>query len=250
MADPQNGFWLLPSRRRPGNLRQFCDALKNTNTSTAGLILIQRDEFEDMDLAVQYHALELPEKWQIVKTRGESQGDKLRDTVSMYHHCDWVGLIGDDQTPLTKNWDLKIIEWVRGWNLVTCHDDGWQIHEKGPNGILTTPGRICGAPCWSGDLYREVGYIFPPGMHHVYLDDIWEELGKHSGCWNFAQHSRPDVVIAHKHYQRDQVAKDQTYHQAYDYYGSIDFPLWYHWRQQELPNAVERARALKRRCGA
>lgn len=247
MANPQSGFWLLPSRKRPHNLKRFFQALRDTKTSTHGLVLIKREEFDLPGLAAEYEQLEVPDKWKIVRTNGDSQGDKLRETKDIYFNCDWAGLIGDDQVPLTDNWDLKLIEWIKGWNLVTCHDDGWQINTRGPNHILEADGRICGAWCVSGELLRTVGYIFPPNIHHIYLDDIWEELGKNTGCWNFVEHSRADVIVAHHHVDRGRATKDETHRRAYeggDSFAAIDYPHWWEWRRNELGPTIDRVREL------
>lgn len=249
-TDPANGMWLLPSRRRPKNLKRFCNALHETKTSTKGLVLIQASEFQDESLNFQYGNILWPEGWQVVRTQGESQGDKIREVQSRYWGGDWVGLIGDDQVVKTEHWDLKIIEWLKGWNLVTCRDDGWQVNERGPNGILQETGRFCGAPCWSGELVRTVGYIFPNGMHHLYLDDCWEEMGIHTGCWNFKEHSRPDVVIDHIHFQRGQVDRDETYHMAYSVYGAMDRPLWDQWRSHGIWHDIELIKKLKEQIEA
>lgn len=233
---PSNGVYLLPSRRRPTNLSRFCEALNRAKTSTPGLILIQEDEFKDPALAEAYAALPLPESWSIRPTQGDSQGDKLREVQHLYHSGEWVGLIGDDQVVETEHWDLKLIEWLKGWNLVSCFDDDWQVHQRG--------GRIAGTMLWSGELFRAVGYIFPPSMHHVYLDDIWEELGRQSGCWSFQDHVRPDVLISHFHYTRGMSEKDETYTLAYDHYGQTDYGPWLDWRSNELPAAVTRVMEL------
>lgn len=244
-ADPNNGYWLLPSRRRPHNLDRFCKALLATQTSTPGLILIKKEEFDNPDLARGYAALNLPDKWRIVQTEGDSQGDKLREVADEYMNCDWAGLIGDDQVVQTEQWDLKIIEWLKGWNLVTCYDDGWQIHKRGPNGILGTDGRMCGTICLSGDLLRTVGYIFPPQIHHVYLDDIWEEIAVNTDCWNFASHARSDVVIAHLHQDRGMAPNDDTYNRAYSHFAQLDFEPWQEWRRSEGKEVIKRVSELR-----
>lgn len=236
MADPSNGLWLVPSRKRPEKLRRFFQALADTDTKTPGLVLIHHAEFQDPALVTAYDTLTIPWNWRLIKTQGDSQGDKLREVVDLYVNKDWVGLLGDDQVPDTMNWDLKLVERIKGWNLVSCYDDGWQINQRG--------GRIAGTMMWSGELLRTVGYIFPPGMHHVYLDDIWEELGGLTGCWSFAEHACPDVVIKHLHVTRGLSEEDETHRIAYNYFAQTDYPVWHSWRAEELPAVADRVRAL------
>lgn len=244
MADPQNGLWLLPSRRRPKNLMRFCHALKKTGTSTPGVILLEISDYADR--YTEYDEVELPEGWRFIALEGDSQGDKIRQFFAKetweWESGDWFGLIGDDQVVITEQWDLKLIEGLKGWNLVSCDDGGWQSKERG--------GRIAGTMLWSGDLARAVGYLFPPNLHHVYLDDIWEELGRETGCWKFERDARLDVLIEHHHYTRGMSEKDDTYSRAYDHFASTDYPPWTQWRSNEKDHAAARIRELMRQCGA
>ena len=209
------------------------------HTTTPGLIIIKAEEFNDPALAKGYAELELPDKWELVKTDGDSQGDKLREIAQRYMDKDWAGLLGDDQVVQTEHWDLKLIEWLKGWNLVSCYDDGWQINERG--------GRIAGTILYSGELLRTIGYIYPPGMHHVYLDDILEDLGQHSGCWSFKEHACPDVTIAHLHVDRGMGERDETYDMAYGKYASEDHPVWHAWRTVERERVINQIRELRQR---
>jgi hypothetical protein len=231
-----NGMWLVPSRKRPHNLKRFFAALQETRTSTVGYVLVNESEFEDATWRAEYLRLAPPPNWSFVLTRGDSQGDKLREVEDLYRRADWIGLLGDDQVPLTSEWDRKLLARVLGWNLVSCYDDNWQINERG--------GRIAGTILWSGDLYRAIGYLFPPGMHHVYIDDYLEELGQLSGCWSFAEQAVADVVIAHLHYTRKMSDYDETYKRAYETYGDSDNSTWQQWRANELGAAVERVKTL------
>ena len=64
-----NGLWLLPSRRRPESLTAFFKAAVDTGMKTGGLVLIQKDEFDDLkDL---YTAIQLPDGWGWWTTDGE-----------------------------------------------------------------------------------------------------------------------------------------------------------------------------------
>ena len=48
---------------------------------------------------------------------------------------------------------------------------------------------------YSLEIIKAVGYWFPEGFKHCFVDNIWEELGRETGCWRV----RMDVMIKHLH---------------------------------------------------
>lgn len=235
-----SGLWLLPSRRRPANLRRFFAALAREGTASGGIVMVKREEF--YELASDYDALELPRGWSYVPTDGDSKGDKLRECEAFYRDADWVGLIGDDQEPVTGAWDAKLVASLDGSNLVTCLDD-WVVNTPTKFG---QSNRMAGVLLFSGALFRAVGYIFPPPLHHVYLDDAWEQLATKVEFWTINR----EVTILHHHARRDPSRADETDRLAYSGEGSyaqVDFYPWIRWQRDEMPHAAERIAALRGR---
>src|ERR1700741_5189324 len=156
-------MWLLPSRLLPARLARFFAAYKTTGGSTPGMVLISTADYAE-DCA-QYDALDLPLGWFVHYTSGETQGDKMREVWDEIKDCAWFGLVGDDCVPETPGWDKQLVDELDGTNFVYC-DDGWQA-----------PARI--GNCWvmSGAVVGAVGYIFPPGLHHLFVDNVWEIFG-------------------------------------------------------------------------
>jgi hypothetical protein len=58
---------------------------------------------------------------------------------------------------------------------------------------------------------RAVGYIFPPGLHHLYVDDVWEAIGRESGYWT----TDMDVMVRHRHVLKGDAAADETHKKVY-----------------------------------
>jgi hypothetical protein len=232
------GLWLLPSRRRPHNLSRFFSALRTTDTKSHGLVLVQEQDYAA--LKSQYDGLDMYPGWRFVLTQGDSQGDKLREQVSLYHDAEWVGLIGDDQEPVTPNWDAKLVASLNGYNLVTCTDDF--VFEQGTK--FGQPNRMAGVLLFSGELYRTLGYIFPPPIHHVYLDDIYEELATKVDFWTINR----DVLILHHHARREPSRADDTDRVAYGGDGSfaaLDHPHWLVWQREKCDIVAENIKKLK-----
>jgi hypothetical protein len=193
-------MWLLPSKDRPGHLERFFDACRSTGLSTPGLLLIDAKDYERHRQA--YDALELPHDWRIIKTIGVTQGDKIREIWETARQgIGWLGLIGDDNVPETIAWDRRLVDALDGWNvgIVSCND-GW-----------LAPNRV--ANCWvmSGELIRAVDYIFAPGMHHLFVDDLWETIGRDSSCWRVLM----DVMVRHAHVMKGEAQPDATHQDVY-----------------------------------
>lgn len=191
-------MWLLPSKGRPASLARFCDAFRATMGSTPGLIIIDQADAERHE--AEYRAIELPFGWSWRITDGVSQGDKLREIWGDVVNCAWLGLIGDDCVPETAGWDRALVDELDGSNFASCND-GWQA-----------PKRV--ANCWvmSGDLVRAVGYVFPPGLQHLFVDDVWEQLADRvRGIWI----CRMDVMVRHRHVLKGEAAADETHRGVY-----------------------------------
>lgn len=190
-------MWLLPSFNRPANLARFFAAFEATKGSTPGMVLIDADDYNTN--RSDYLALKRPLDWHLRLTKGRSQGDKVREIWNEISLFRWFGLIGDDNVPETERWDARLVEACDGWNIVSCND-GWQA-----------PRRI--ANCWimGGDLVREIGYIFAPSMHHMFVDDMWEIIGREARCWQ----CHMDVMVRRRHVMKGEANADLTHRNAY-----------------------------------
>lgn len=177
------GLWLLPSRRRPESLKNFFDAAMATGMNTGGLVLINETEFDELRDA--YMAMTLPQGWNWWTTKGEGYASKCQEFIA---HEDsqglgWVGVLADDLVPESYQWDGALISRLTGYNIVAAND-GWQA-----------PKRANGALVYSMELIRAVGYFAPPGMAHLFVDNIWETLGGDTGCITWAM----DIMVRHRH---------------------------------------------------
>ena len=229
-------MWLLPSRRRPANLARFFDAYKATGATTPGMVIIDQEDL--VEHYADYRAIGLPVGWHLDATVGKTQGEKIAEVWHRVQHCAWLGLIGDDCEPRTPALGPAAARaaWTLA-NIVSC-DDGWQAPKRLGN-------------CWvmGGELVRAVGYIFPPGLQHLCVDDVWETIGREAGCWT----CRMDVLVAHRHVLKGEAAADDTHKLVYgsatvDTAGGLwpdDMRAFAEWRESDRHRAVAAARALR-----
>ncbi|MBU6232205.1 hypothetical protein KGP36_06180 [Patescibacteria group bacterium] len=219
-------MFLLPTRRRIDHLRHFFNAYRDTDATAPGLVIVRKGEYEE--LKTEYDSLKLPQGWSIRLTEAESMGGKIRETQNEWWTKEWVGLLCDDLSPETMGWDRALIARINGWNVVSCND-GWQA-----------PKRMNGAVLWSGDLFRAVGYIYPDGLEHMFIDDIWEGLGKEGSCW----YCDMGVTVRHRHaFLTGQ--KDDTFDKVASFWDG-DAARYQTWVNAEKNTALARIDALQR----
>lgn len=229
-ADPQKGLWLLPTRGRAHDkLPRFLAAFRASGATTPGLLLVGVHDFSANRAA--YDVLDLPPGWKIRCFNTDATAPKCQialDGLLEKPEIEWVGWLSDDGIPETSGWDMRLVAQLNGWNVIST-DDGWQA-----------PRRFNGALCWSADLLRATGYMFPPGVQHFYMDDVWETLSQMTGCWTCDM----SVMVRHRHVEKDQ-SHDATSEKIKTFWGD-DERAFGAWQRNERTAAAERILQLMR----
>lgn len=189
---------LLPSRRRTERLKKFFKAAKATNTTSPGIVIVDfKDYIDNADVYLEIERDHFIPNWGIVISKAESMGGKLRELWPFYKDLSYVGLLGDDNVPISIEWDKKLIDQLDGTNFISCNDD-WCF-----NGKKTLPA---GLTVWSGELLRAVNYLYPPGLNHQFIDTLWRDIGLAEDCWIVDE----SVIVGHEHASRKDEWKDET----------------------------------------
>ncbi len=224
------GLWLLPSRRRIEKLTCFLESAANNGMTTPGAILVQKDELAE--LKDQYDSLPLPLNWSVLPTNADGQGDKYREVWPAVKHLDWVGIGCDDLRPQTQGWDKTLLAQITGKNVVSCND--------GQQGNL----RMSGITVFSGGLLMAIGYIYPPNFWHTYVDNVWEDIGRTTGCWTYVD----EVLVHHDHpfvnQKIDPAKADDTTHKSYGQ-ETRDIAAYKHWLATEREAVIQRVKDIQ-----
>lgn len=197
-----NMITLVPSRRRTRLLKNFMTSVVDSKTTTDGLIIIDKEDYKDNEKDYIEIAEMFPENWKydITEPHVVTMSDKLRRVYPDLKGYDAVNLLNDDHFIITKEWDLKLLSNIKGYNFVTCND-GWM-----------SPAKAAGATVWSKDLLDTIGWpIYPPDMIHLFIDDLWEAIGRATGIWDI-DHS---VTIEHRHPLKKESPVDDTFIKTY-----------------------------------
>jgi len=183
----KQGMWLLPTLNRPRLLQEFFNAYRKSQGTTPGLVLI--DEVDYAKNKAKYDILPWPQNWGKKITKGVTMGDKFRETFNMYKDWDWVGILNDDHRPKTLYWDQEILKHLETFTIIGTNDGEtpdtpWQLNKI-----------LCGAIVLSGPLLRSLGYMFPPGLNHLYSDNAWQYIGERLEIIK----TLPHVCVHHDH---------------------------------------------------
>ncbi len=206
---------LLPTLNRTKLLSRFLKSAIDCETSTPGMIIVDRLDYEANKS--HYDLIEkdqLPKDWRFEITEARTMGDKIREVWPkvVASGTRWVNLLNDDHIIRSKGWDVKLISKLDGTNFVTCADN-WM-----------SPRKAAGATVFSMKLLETLGFpIYPPGMQHLFIDDLFEAIGYGTGVWDI-DHS---VLIEHHNQLKDPKNQDSTFRAVYgDGPDITKAPIW------------------------
>lgn len=142
-----------------------------------------------------------------------------------------LAFAGDDHRPRTAGWSERYLEALRELGTGMVYGDDLLQGERLPTQIAMT-----------ADIIRALGFMAPPSLVHLAVDNWWLELGRTTGCIRYL----PDVVVEHMHPVAGKAEWD-------DGHRRVNAPEMYHadlttmarLRVLELPGAVGKVKALR-----
>lgn len=160
---------LVPSRRRPEAARDLC-------VHSFVTFVVDQD-----DLTAESYP---PRRTLVVP--GGTMVKALNQALS-YVYTPFVGFMGDDHRPaefaLADLADVASLDAQVDGAAMTYGNDLFQ-GENLPTAIVM-----------STHLVRAIGFMAPPVLRHLYVDNYWLELGRALGILKYV----PEVVIEHMH---------------------------------------------------
>ena len=182
---------ILPTRSRPENAERCIDALKRHSVQSDFCIAIDDDQ---KDLYPKMHDVIYE-----INPRLRMNGT-LNLVANKYAGMyETIFFLGDDHLVQTDNWDEYLAGAIekKGYGLAYGND-------------LLQGVNLATAVMMSTNIIKPVGYMAPPKLIHLFMDNYWMALGKKLGSlWYF-----PDVIIEHLHPVAKKVAWDEQYMEA------------------------------------
>lgn len=203
---------IVPSRGRPQNITRLLTAWHDTG-ATAQLVVALDDDDPQLDtyLDVLADDMRLRELHVIVGPRLRMNGTLNAVAATVLDKVleprpgtaprlpDVIGFMGDDHLPRTPEWDQKIEAALDNLGHGIVYADDLVQRQNLPTAVFM-----------SATIVRALGYMAPPVLVHLFLDNYWRDLGLASGRLRYL----PGVVIEHLHPIAGKAEHDETYAQA------------------------------------
>lgn len=227
----------VPSRGRPREAAEVVDALRETCTADTRLVFAVDGDDPARDDYVNVAVLKTPGSAAINTQPSGTMVSALNkaalDITNTYPDTFAVAFMGDDHRPRTKGWDQAYLDALREMGTGIVYGNDLYQGEKLPTQVAMT-----------SDIIRTLGYMAPPDLKHMYVDNAWLELGRAIGAIRYL----PEVVVEHLH----PVAGKGEWDEGYE---RVNAPEMYRrdrvvlekWLRESLPVEAERIRQLMSR---
>lgn len=179
---------ILPTRDRPDNAERCINALKEHSVLSDFCIAI------DDDQADLYPRLD--DVIYEVNPRLRMNGTLNLVANKYVDKYETIFFLGDDHLVQTPNWDEYLSKAIasKGYGLAYGND-------------LLQGISLATAVMMSTNLIKPVGYMAPPKLIHLFMDNYWMTLGRNLGTlWYFDK-----VIIEHLHPVAGKVEWDDAY---------------------------------------
>jgi hypothetical protein len=182
---------ILPTRGRPGNAARCVDYLLE-NSSISDIVIAIDDDQEDLYPRIEGITYEVGPRMHLVKTVNKVAMKYVDQYTTMQ-------FLGDDNVVRTKDWDVILQKPIleKGYG-VSYGDDLLQGEKLATTAMIST------------NIIKTIGYMGPPRLKHLYVDNFWMALGNSLQCLNYI----PEVIIEHLHFANGKAEKDELYEEV------------------------------------
>lgn len=182
---------ILPTRSRPDSAERCINALKEHSTISDFVIAIDDDQ---SDLYPRLEGVTYE-----VNPRLRMNGTLNLVANKYVDKYQTIFFLGDDHLVQTPAWDQYLSGAIeqKGYGLAYGND-------------LLQGVKLATAVMMSTNVIKPVGYMAPPKLVHLFMDNYWMTIGKHlNSLWYFDK-----VIIEHLHPVAGKVAWDDQYREA------------------------------------
>lgn len=238
---------IVPSRGRPEAANALALAFQNTCTANTRLVFAVDDNDETLEQYSRLAAVPsaLPAS-PVTRLWPQLSVDVVDEPTNMVRALNVaasfaamreaptpfaIGFMGDDHMPRTYGWDTAY--------LAALHDLGTGI----VYGDDLLQGRRLPTQCaMTTDIVQALGYMAPPALTHLYVDNFWLSIGEQAQCVRYL----PDVVVEHRHPVAGKAAWDEGYRRVNDdVMYAKDSSAFAEYCHEGLPADVAKVRALR-----
>lgn len=192
---------IVPSRGRPQNIRDLITQWVATDACAVLVVAVDDDDptLEDYKIVVaecdsQRVQLVVGRRLRLAGTLNEVAYERV-NRLGMVP-MDIIGFMGDDHRPRTPQWDRAILQTFADMGHGVVYGNDLLQGPNLPTAVFMTAGII-----------KTLGYMVPPGLVHMYLDNTWKEWGLRLDRIFYL----PNVIIEHMHPVAGKAEWDERY---------------------------------------
>jgi hypothetical protein len=177
---------IVPSRGRPEAARTLARVFTETCTADTQLVFAidgddpERPEYtkflQERPARCPY-GIEQPTGTMVSALNSAALTAATRDAFA-------VGFFGDDHCPRTYGWDTAYVDTLRELGTGIVYGNDLLQGERIPTQVAMT-----------SDIIRTLGFMAPPALTHLFVDNFWLDLGVKAECIRYL----PDVIVEHRH---------------------------------------------------
>lgn len=176
---------IVPSRGRPDAARELVESFTQTCTTDTRLWLaIDRDDPDVESYPTGGCTLLTGEHHSMVEALNNCAAAVTHPPFGEHTAPFAIGFAGDDHRPRTIGWDQAYLDTLRELGTGIVYGNDLLQGENLPTQCAMT-----------ADIVVALGWMCPPVLHHMCVDDFWRDLGRGAGCLRYL----PDVVVEHMH---------------------------------------------------
>lgn len=191
---------IVPTRGRPHNAARLAEAFRETDTLNALPVFVA--DLDDPELGA-YQALreegKIPRLVVPTMATGDGRGmvGALNYAARRYAGLyEAVGFMGDDHLPRTRGWDDQIMDELDALTPRIAYGNDLLQGAALPTAVFM-----------QSRIIRALGFMAPPVLRHLYVDNFWKHLGEQLGGLRY----RDDVIIEHIHPAAGKTPMDERY---------------------------------------
>ena len=209
---------IVPSRGRPQNIARLLKAVRATSRMATHVHVAVDDDDPELP-AYERVFSNLKHHYDVLETGPRKGLCAWTNEIAVRRAGDYPFLasLGDDHVPRTPGWDralTRAIEDMGGTGFAYPFDG---TREDVPEACVM-----------SSDLVLALGWFCLPGLSHWYVDNVWADLGRGTGC---IRHLRA-VAVDHVRGKADATSRDNG--RTLD----PDRDAYWHWRAIRMADDI------------
>ena len=178
---------IVPTRGRPDKSIEFYEEFKKTSTITDLVFGLDDDDVEYPRIDGALYE---------VNPRAMMNGTLNFIAKKYADQYEYIAFMGDDHRPRTLGWDQKLVDSIADIKNGIAYGNDLFQGENLPTAVLL-----------KSSIVKTLGFMAPPVMKHLYLDNFWKDMGNELNSLRYLD----DVIIEHMHFLIGKSEEDAGY---------------------------------------